>query len=101
MKTAGIPRTITRNLIAAGTFQISTKSGFCFSFSVNKVVAGGTVQIWDGAQGTGTILGTLQYGAANDAVVPPREFSFGSGLSVVTSAAFDLTISFVEYDEGV
>lgn len=83
------------NITSATTTTVKSGSGTLESIIINKGVATGVITIYDNTAGSGTKIGTITFGAAllSD---PPRvaeyECRFNTGLTIVTSAATDITV---------
>ena len=81
----------------ATTTTIKSGAGFLHTININKAVATGTITVYDNTAGSGTIIALITFGAAilND---PPLlglyDVAFATGLTIVTSAATDLTVSY-------
>lgn len=82
------------NIITATTTVVVTGSGHLKGLMINKAVAAGVITIYDNTAASGTKIATITYGAAllSDPPYPALfDVDFGTGLTIVTSAAFDLT----------
>lgn len=83
-----------RNLSAAGTTVVKATPGCLLSVVVNKAVKSGTVTLYDSLTATGTKIATIACGSS----LTQDQFSltynawFTAGLTVVKSAADDITI---------
>lgn len=84
------------NITSATTTTPKSASGFLKSITINKAVANGVITIYDNTGASGTKIGTITFGAAllND---PPWTadycVAFVTGLTIVTSAATDITVA--------
>jgi hypothetical protein len=83
------------NIAGAATTVVSSKPGRLWGIVVNKTVLSGVVTIYDNTSGAGTKIATI----TNPATLLQNQFSldyqglqFGTGLTVVTSAADDITV---------
>jgi hypothetical protein len=85
------------NISTATTTVVKTGVGMLHSIVVNKHVATGVITIYDNTAASGTKLATITTGAAllSD---PPLDaiydISFTTGLTIVTSQAEDITVSY-------
>lgn len=83
------------NITTATTTLIKSGVGRFGGLVINKAVATAVITIYDNTAGSGTLIGTITYGAGllND---PPltwgKECNFTVGLTVVTSQATDITV---------
>ena len=80
------------NISSDTTTIISTRSGRLGRVVVNGGTLTGTITIYDSATATGTVIATI---GANQVVgdVFPYNCRFTNGLTVVTSAAVNITVS--------
>lgn len=83
------------NIASATTTTVKTGKGTLLAIVVNKPVASSTVTIYDNTAGSGTKIGTITNPGT---LLAPSQFrldyglSFATGLTLVTSAADDLTV---------
>jgi len=79
------------NITSATTTTVKSGAGYLFSITVNTTAAG-TITIYDNTTNSGTKIGTLK------ASVGEQTFfyccSFTTGLTVVTAAASDITVTY-------
>ena len=86
-----------KNIAGAATTVVSTKSGRLWGLTINKAVANGVITIYDNTAASGTIIATITSPAALVQSYVSLDFQgaqFGTGLTVVTSAADDITVIF-------
>lgn len=86
------------NIATATTTTVKSGSGFLNRITINKGVASATVTLYDNTAGSGTLIGTITFGAAllGDPGIPLLyEVNFTTGLTIVTSGATDLTVSWL------
>jgi len=86
------------NITTATTTTVKSGSGYLNGLIINKGVAAATITIYDNTAGSGTLIGTITFGAAllGDPPIPvPYNINFTTGLTIVTSGATDLTISYL------
>lgn len=85
------------NITTATTTTVKSGSGLFNSLTINKQVATGVITIYDNTAASGTKIGTITAGAAL-LTDPPLQtiynVKFSTGLTIVTSQAADLTISY-------
>lgn len=83
------------NITTATTTTVKAGAGILKSIIFNKRVVSGVITIYDNTAASGTKIGTITLGAAL-LTDPPQtvnyEVAFGTGLTIVTSAAEDLTV---------
>jgi hypothetical protein len=85
------------NMTTATTTTIKSGAGFLHTITLNTPVASATITLYDNTAGSGTKIGTITLGAtlANDVYGAFLfDVSFSTGLTIVTSGATDLTISY-------
>jgi hypothetical protein len=85
------------NVVGATTALIKTGRGFLHSVVVNKAVISSTIKIYDGIDAGGTLKATITYGGALTSDPPwdaIYDIGFDVGLTIVTSAASDVTVSY-------
>jgi hypothetical protein len=83
------------NITTATTTTVKTGPGTFVRLVVNKAVLSGVITIYDNTAGSGTKIGTITYGAAllsDPPIEATYEVQFSIGLTIVTSAATDLTV---------
>lgn len=84
-----------QNITSATTTTVKSGKGTLARIVVNKAVLSGAITIYDNTAGSGTKIGTITYGAAllsDPPIVAEYECQFSTGLTIVTSAATDLTV---------
>ncbi len=85
------------NITTATTTVVKSGAGFLHLIVVNKHVATGIITIYDNTAGSGTLIGTITVGAAlltDPPVTSVYDVSFSTGLTIVTSQAENLTVSY-------
>ena len=84
------------NIAGAATTTVKTGQGVLHSIVINKAVATGVVTVYDNTTNSGTKLATITQPAAvvqsQDTLVYDCLFSIG--LTIVTSAADDITVTY-------
>lgn len=83
------------NITSATTTTVKSGSGFLHGITVNAAAAGGVITLYDNTAGSGTKIGTITFPAtllANQLLLI-FDVKFTTGLTIVTSASTDLTIS--------
>lgn len=78
-------------ITTAATTTVKSGSGFLHAITITGGVAG-TISIWDNTAGSGTSIGFIDVGYSYDRF--PMNVSFATGLTIVTSQAIKLTISY-------
>ena len=82
------------NIAGAATTAVKSGAGILIAITFNKLVASGVVTIYDNTAASGTKIGTV----TNPAVLLTTQLNlsyglrFATGLTIVTSAADDLTV---------
>lgn len=79
------------NITSATTTTVKSGAGFVHAITVNTTAAG-TITIYDNTAGSGTKIGTLKASVAEQTFF--LNASFGTGLTIVTAAASDITVSY-------
>lgn len=85
------------NITTATTTVVRSGPGLLHAIIVNKAVASATVTIYDNTAASGTKIGTITFPATiTGADQHPMTYnvSFANGLTIVTSGATDLTVSY-------
>lgn len=85
------------NITAAATTTVKSGNGTLAALSINTFVASATITIYDSLAGSGAKIGaiTLPSTITGDApVVLPFNLAFSIGLTIVTSGATDITVTF-------
>lgn len=82
------------NIAGAATTTVRTGKGTFYSIIVNKAVVNGVITIYDNTTNSGTKIATITHPAALLSSQYNLDFyaNFSIGLTVVTSAADDITI---------
>ena len=82
-----------RNIAAAATTTVKSGAGTFYGLIINKPIALSTITIYDSLTGSGTKIATITQPAALLAsqIAMPFVCSFSTGLTIVTSAADDIT----------
>lgn len=85
-----------KNIAGAATTVVKTGPGALIVLLINKAVASGVITIYDGVDATGTKIATITNPATLLAsqCVMPYFVHFLTGLTIVTSAADDITVSY-------
>lgn len=78
------------NITSATTTTVKSGSGFLHCITINTTAAG-TITIYDNTAGSGTKIGTLKASVAENTYY--FDTTFGTGLTIVTAAASDITVS--------
>lgn len=83
-----------RNIAGAATTVVKSGSGTLLKIINNKAIANGVVTIYDNTAASGTKIGTITNPAILLQSQVPISFdlNFSTGLTIVTSAADDLTV---------
>ena len=83
-----------RNIAGAGTVVVKNEGGVLRRIVVNKAVASGVITVYDNTAASGTIIATITNPLTllHSMVVLEYNCSFNTGLTVVTSAADDITV---------
>lgn len=79
------------NITTATTTTVKTGAGMLHSITINTTAAG-TITIYDNTAGSGTKIGTIAASAAGPTFM--YNVSFSTGLTIVTGAASDITVSY-------
>lgn len=85
------------NITTATTTTVKSGAGFLHAIVINKGVLAGVITIYDNTAASGTKIGTITFGAALLSDPPGLalyDINFTTGLTIVTSAATDLTVSY-------
>jgi hypothetical protein len=85
------------HISSATTTVVKSSSGVLHSLLINTPVASATITIYDNTAGSGTVIGVITCGGtlANDqANLYTYDVAFTTGLTIVTSAATDITVSY-------
>ncbi len=83
------------NITSATTTTVKSGAGFLHAIAINLAVAAGVITLYDNTAGSGTKIGTITFPTpllANQTVMV-YNVKFTTGLTIVTSASTDLTIS--------
>lgn len=82
------------NIAGAATTVVKTGQGTLAKIIVNKKVANGVITIYDNTAASGTKIGTVTNPATllDNETTLPYDVNFATGLTVVTSAADDITV---------
>ena len=86
-----------KNIISAVTTLVKTGEGSLHSIVINEAVASGTITIYDGIDAaTGTLIGTITNPASliESQLSLIYDISFKIGLTIVTTEAQDVTVSY-------
>lgn len=85
------------NITSATTTTVKSGVGQLHSITINKGAATGVITIYDNTAASGTKIGTITFGAAllSDPPIPALyDVAFATGLTIVTSAATDITVAY-------
>ena len=84
------------NIASATTTTVKTGFGKLENIVINKPVANGVITVYDNTAGSGTKIATITLPATltQDAITLTYNTAFGTGLTVVTSAATDITVTY-------
>ncbi len=86
-----------RNITTATTTTVKSGAGLFHNIVINKGVATATITIYDNTAASGTLIGTITFGAALLSDPPDLAIynaSFATGLTLVTSGATDITVMY-------
>jgi hypothetical protein len=86
------------NITTATTTTVKSGSGYLNALIVNKGVTSATITLYDNTAGSGTLIGTITFGGSLLSDPPnevPYNINFITGLTIVTSGATDLTVSWL------
>lgn len=83
-----------RNIAGAATTVVKSGAGTLVGIVVNKAVASGVITIYDNTAASGTKIGTITNPGTllHSQISLVHGLAFGTGLTVVTSAADDITV---------
>lgn len=79
------------NITSATTTTVRSGAGVLHSITVNTTAAG-AITIYDNTAASGTKIGTLKSSVAENTYT--FDVAFGTGLTIVTAAASDITVSY-------
>ncbi len=79
------------NITTATTTTVKSGAGFIHAITVNTTAAG-TITIYDNTAGSGTKIATLKASVGEQTFF--YNAAFGTGLTLVTAAASDVTVSY-------
>ena len=85
------------NIASATTTVVKSGAGFLHSITINKHVLAGVITIYDNTAASGTTIATITEGAAlltDPPITAVYDIAFSTGLTILTSAAENLTISY-------
>lgn len=80
-----------RNITTATTTTVKSTSGFLHAITVNTTAAG-TIIIYDNTSAAAPIIGTLKASVGENTYT--YNVAFSTGLTIVTAAASDITVSY-------
>lgn len=88
------PQYTYKNIAGANTYVIKSGSGFLKSILFNRLISLGTITVYDNTSATGTKIATVTNPLTLVQSTASLEFmcAFTNGLTVVTSAADDITV---------
>lgn len=79
------------NITSANTYAIKATSGFLHSITVNTTAAGSIIA-YDNTSGAAPIIATLKASVVEGTYI--YDVAFTTGLTIVTAAASDITVSY-------
>lgn len=85
------------NITTAATTSPKLKAGLLSAVTINTYVASATITIYDSKTATGTKLATITLPSTITALAPQTllyNVQFTNGLTIVTSGATDITVSY-------
>lgn len=83
------------NISTATTMTVKSGSGFLHAITVNTPVASDVIELYDSTTGSGTTIGTISLpSTVGNPFTITFDVTFTTGLTVVTSGAVDLTVSY-------
>lgn len=83
------------NIAGAATYTVASGKGYLHGITVNKAVASGVITVYDNTTNSGTKIATITHPATllhTQISLDYFKARFGTGLTVVTSAADDITV---------
>jgi len=80
------------NITTGTTTVVKSGTGILHSIVVNTTAAG-TITVYDNTSAAGTKIGTLKASVVEGTYI--FDVSFATGLTIVTAAASDITVSWV------
>jgi len=81
------------NISTATTTTVKSGTGILSSITINTTAAG-TITIYDSLSGAGTKIGTIAASPAIGSTFNYNDLAFATGLTIVTAAASDITVSY-------
>lgn len=85
------------NIAGAATTVVKSGRGMLFGVTVNKAIANGVITIYDNTAASGTKIGTITHPGTllqNQYALDFFRANFDEGLTIVTSAADDITVTY-------
>ncbi len=79
------------NITSATTTTVKSGAGFLHAITVNTTAAG-AITVYDNTAGSGTKVATLKSSVGEQTFI--FDVTFGTGLTIVTAAASDITVSY-------
>lgn len=79
------------NISSATTTTVKSGSGFLHAIVINTTAAG-TITVYDNTAGSGTTIATIAASSADKTLI--YNVSFTVGLTIVTAAASNITVSY-------
>jgi hypothetical protein len=86
-----------QNIAGAATTTVSTGKGVLVAIIVNKAIANGVITVYDNTTNSGTKIATITNPATllhSQIALPYYRLKYNTGLTIVTSAADDITVIF-------
>lgn len=80
-----------KNINSATTTVIKSRCGYLHTLTVNSTAAG-SITIYDGLNTSGSVIAVLKASIAEQTFI--FDVGFSIGLTIVTAAASDITISY-------
>lgn len=87
----GVPSFDYRNINTATTTNVKSGSGHLHAVTINTTAAG-TISLFDSLVGSGTAIAVIAASVTEPVYL--YDLQFNTGLTVVTAAASDVTVSF-------
>lgn len=81
------------NISSATTTLVKTGVGILSAITINTTAVG-TITIYDSLTGAGAKIGTIAASPAIGSTFNYNDVAFGIGLTIVTAAASDITVSY-------
>ena len=82
------------NITTATTTTVKSGAGIFDKIIVNTPVNSATITIYDSTTASGSKIATITLPASATPIVLPYQIAFGTGLTIVTSGATDITVAY-------